>query len=217
MSRRAVVLDDRLGLRVVEREPARDRLGRVVGRGPPRGARPSSALDRDLVGELEEEDRVERAVRSPRASRRAPRPGRALRGKPSRTKPPRASSCAEPLADQPDRRARRGRARRARGSARPARPSSVPVAIAARNMSPSRCAGSRTRPRSASPGCPCPTPAGPRTQERSASLLEEALVGAHHHLRLHLPHRVERDADRRSAPRCRRARRRSPARSRRSG
>src|SRR4029453_7057267 len=30
---------------------------------------------------------------------------------------------------------------------------------------------------------------------RSRSLFQEAFVGAHHHLRLHLPHGVERDSD----------------------
>src|SRR4051812_2499166 len=43
---------------------------------------------------------------------------------------------------------------------------------------------------------PFPAPWGPRSRMFSTRpLLEEALVVAHHHLRLHLTHRVERDAD----------------------
>ena len=57
----AVVLDDRLGLRVVDREPVRDRLGRVVGALLLAGAA-EHAVGRDLVGEVEVEDRVELAV-----------------------------------------------------------------------------------------------------------------------------------------------------------
>src|SRR5919198_669217 len=41
---------------------------------------------------------------------------------------------------------------------------------------------------------PFPAPCGP-SKSTFTALLEEALVAAHHHLRLHLPHRVERDAD----------------------
>ena len=43
---------------------------------------------------------------------------------------------------------------------------------------------------------PLPDPWGPKIRMLSDNaLLQEALVGAHHHLRLHLAHRVERDAD----------------------
>src|SRR4051794_21075379 len=44
---------------------------------------------------------------------------------------------------------------------------------------------------------PLPAPWGPRRRmfTSRATLLQEAFVGAHHHLRLHLPHRVERNAD----------------------
>src|SRR5213082_623602 len=43
---------------------------------------------------------------------------------------------------------------------------------------------------------PFPAPWGPRSRMFSTRpLLEEALVRAHHHLRLHLTHRVERNAD----------------------
>src|SRR4051812_40299095 len=38
-----------------------------------------------------------------------------------------------------------------------------------------------------------PLPAAPEKPEDT--LLQEAFVGAHHHLRLHLTHRVQRDAD----------------------
>src|SRR3954465_13514706 len=40
---------------------------------------------------------------------------------------------------------------------------------------------------------PLPDPCGPsrRMSSAMAPLLQEAFVGAHHHLRLHLPHRVE--------------------------
>src|SRR2546430_15137151 len=41
---------------------------------------------------------------------------------------------------------------------------------------------------------PFPAPCGP-SSNTFTGLLEEALVATHHHLRLHLPHRVERDAD----------------------
>src|SRR6266536_3310247 len=43
---------------------------------------------------------------------------------------------------------------------------------------------------------PLPEPWGPKSRMFTLSgLLQETLVRAHHHLRLHLPHRVERDAD----------------------
>src|SRR6476646_9289871 len=42
---------------------------------------------------------------------------------------------------------------------------------------------------------PLPDPWGPRSRTSITALFEEALVRAHHHLRLHLPHRVERDTD----------------------
>ena len=120
----------------------------------------------------------------------------AVRGKPSRTKPRSASSL---------RRAGRGSASimRSSGTSSPRveerlRPAAELGAVGDRALGGcrrSRCAGCRTPRRSASPGFPCPRPAGRAGGCRAASLLEEAFVGAHHHLRLHLAHRVERDAD----------------------
>src|SRR4029453_12062150 len=73
-------------------------------------------------------------------------------------------------------------------------PSSVPCSIAARSMSPVAMCG---MPYSASirfAWVPFPEPCGPSNS--MFTLFEETLVGAHHHLRLHLPHCVERDTDR---------------------
>ena len=89
---------------------------------------------------------------------------------------------------------------------------------AARSMSPvdevRRC---RTPTRCAPPGY-LPAPCRPQQQEVHARWrpLQEAFVGAHHHLRLHLSHRVERDADG-DQDRGASERARSPARSPRSG
>src|SRR4026209_2135840 len=64
---------------------------------------------------------------------------------------------------------------------------------------------------------PFPAPGGPRITMSSGMalrLFEEALVVPHHHLRLHLAHRVERDADHdqdRRAPERTRVRLRDPA------
>src|SRR5919198_1828524 len=53
---------------------------------------------------------------------------------------------------------------------------------------------------------PFPAPCGP-SKSTFTTLFEETLVAAHHHLRLHLPHRVERypdhDQDRGAAERAR--------------
>ena len=89
----AVVLDDRLGLRVVDLEPARDHLGRVVGAALLVGARRASARWRRRPGGRR------------RGSRRASRPISSsssssasawarLRGKPSSTKPSRGVVAA---------------------------------------------------------------------------------------------------------------------------
>src|ERR687886_49214 len=86
------------------------------------------------------------------------------------------------------------------------RPSSVPAAIASRSISPVATCGIRYSAaiRFACVPLPvlyvlsCAPPACLLCQRRPRSarpLSQEALVGAHHHLRLHLPHRVERDAD----------------------
>src|SRR5919204_924997 len=75
------------------------------------------------------------------------------------------------------------------------RPSGVSSPIAWRRMSPVAMCG---RPYSAAIRFACvpfPAPCGPSSNTFTFTLLEEAFVAAHHHLRLHLPHRVERDAD----------------------
>src|SRR5918911_3636801 len=74
------------------------------------------------------------------------------------------------------------------------RPRGVSSPIARRRMSP---VAMWARPYSAAIRFACvpfPAPWGPKIKMFTA-LLEEALVATHHHLRLHLPHRVERDAD----------------------
>ena len=150
---------------------------------------------RDLLGELELEDDRQRPLDLARASRRAPRPAAIVRGKPSSTKPPAASPAA--------RRSRISSIMRSSGTRSPRVVDRLDPAaeLACRRRSPraacrrSRCAGCRTRRRSASPGFPCRRPAGRGGGCSAPPLLQEAFVGAHHHLRLHLPHRVERDAD----------------------
>src|SRR5919202_931107 len=76
-------------------------------------------------------------------------------------------------------------------------PSGVPAATAARYMSPVLTCGMPSSCDIRCPWVPLPAPGGPRmTMFRpTAALFEEALVVAHHHLRLHLPHGVEGDAD----------------------
>src|SRR3954452_6278003 len=74
-------------------------------------------------------------------------------------------------------------------------PSGVPAFVAARRMSPVATCG---MPYSAAIRLACvplPAPCGPSSRMFTAArpLFEEAFIGAHHHLRLHLPHRVERD------------------------
>ena len=59
LARRAVPLDDGLGLLVVDREPAGDRVGRVVLATLVERTT-ADPLDRELVREVEEEDGVER-------------------------------------------------------------------------------------------------------------------------------------------------------------
>src|SRR5688572_12050645 len=73
------------------------------------------------------------------------------------------------------------------------RPSGVSSAIAARSMSPVAMCG---RPYSAAISLACvpfPDPWGP--SNKTFTLFEEALVGARHHLRLHLAHCVQRNPD----------------------
>ena len=208
--------DERLGLAVVELEPLLDRLRRVVcpplfarragagararpRRGPGARRRPSSGAA-DLG-----QHRVERLRLGHRARKAVEH------------EPLRRVVGWQPLPDQLDHQLvgdelaaledRLARAARARCRA----------ATAARSMSPVAMCGMPYSAAIRFACVPLPAPWGPSRRMSSGTLLEEALVGAHHHLRLHLAHRVERDADRRSAPRCRRARARSPARSRSSG
>src|SRR5262249_46641679 len=65
-------------------------------------------------------------------------------------------------------------------------------------MSPVAICGMPYSPEIRPAWVPLPAPCGPRRSRLSATALqalaEEALVAAHHHLRLHLAHRVERDA-----------------------
>src|ERR1051325_5888868 len=76
------------------------------------------------------------------------------------------------------------------------RPISVPFAIASRSMSPVAMCGMPTSAEMRFAWVPLPAPGGPRiTMSRAtAALLQEPFVVAHHHLRLHLAHGVERDA-----------------------
>src|SRR5262249_56515771 len=73
-------------------------------------------------------------------------------------------------------------------------PSSVPPAMAARKMSPVAMCGMPYSFATRFACVPLPAPWAPRIMMFSTSaLLQKALVGAHHHLRLHLAHGVERD------------------------
>src|SRR3954471_17388791 len=75
-------------------------------------------------------------------------------------------------------------------------PISVPLAIASRSMSPVAMCGIPASAEMRLAWVPLPAPGGPRMTMSSAkvALLQESLVVAHHHLRLHLAHGVERDA-----------------------
>ena len=194
----------------------RRRVGDVVrvARGPadqPPGDAADELLDRHL-----EQETVPCGGPARRASRRAPRPGPGCAGSRRAGTPPAASGRRQPLAQHADRDlvghelaavvVALGLAARA-----PCR-----SAMWARNMSPVAMCGSpvavgdRVRP-----ACPCRHPGAPNRQDcRGSSPDEEALVVAHHELRLHLPHRVERhahdDQDRGAAER----RARPPARTR---
>src|SRR3954464_12801729 len=86
-------------------------------------------------------------------------------------------------------------------------PISVPLAIASRSMSPVAMCGIPASAEMRLAWVPLPAPGGPRMTMSSAkvALLQESLVVAHHHLRLHLAHGVERDAhhnEDRGAPQC---------------
>src|SRR5215470_20040322 len=77
------------------------------------------------------------------------------------------------------------------------RPSAVSFAIASRRMSPVAMCGMPYSAAIRFAWVPLPAPCGPKRRMFTprAKLLQEAFVGAHHHLRLHLPHRVERYTD----------------------
>src|SRR5438034_11594131 len=75
------------------------------------------------------------------------------------------------------------------------RPRGVPAAIASRRISPVAICGIPYSEAIRFACVPLPAPWGPRMRTFTSGLLQEAFVGAHHHLRLHLAHRVERDAD----------------------
>src|SRR3954468_5827894 len=76
------------------------------------------------------------------------------------------------------------------------RPISVSLAIASRSMSPVAMCGIPTSAEMRFAWVPLPAPGGPRmtTSRATGRLLQESLVVAHHRLRLHLTHGVERDA-----------------------
>ena len=157
LARRAIALDDRLGLLVVELEPPGDRVRRVVL--APLLPRPAAQpLDGDVVRDVEEEDRVE-APADP-GQHRVERFGlREVAREPVEHETAFGVRLGEALADQldgqvvgheltgredrldPAAELRAGRDRR-RGTSRR-----------------SRCAGSRTPPRAAKPACPSRIPA----------------------------------------------------------
>src|SRR5207247_2404819 len=91
-------------------------------------------------------------------------------------------------------------------------PSSVCAAIASRNMSPVEMCGKEYSAAIRFACVPLPAPCGPKTSR--FTLPQESFIGTHHHLRLHLPHRVEGDADddqHRGAAECARRRLREAA------
>src|SRR4051812_32124485 len=119
-----------------------------------------------------------------------------VRGNPSSTKPSSASSCAI--------RSTISSIIRSSGTSPPLSrmgctrcPSGERSATAARSMSPVPMYASPYSFASRFPWVPLPDPWSPRrrTFSDTQALLEEALVRARHHLRLHLAHRVEGDAD----------------------
>ena len=122
--------------RAASRSPRACRRG-----GSPRAARASMPLGRDLVGQVEEEDRVERAADLARASRRAPRPAPRCAG--SRRGRTRARASCSPS------RSRISATVISSGTSSPAREDRLDLpararcraAIAARNMSPVEMCG----------------------------------------------------------------------------
>src|SRR6266511_1118683 len=77
------------------------------------------------------------------------------------------------------------------------RPSSVPASISERKISPLAMCGMAYSRATRFACVPLPAPWGPRKRmfKGTRPLLQETLVRAHHHLRLHLAHRFQRDAD----------------------
>src|SRR6266545_5706677 len=76
-------------------------------------------------------------------------------------------------------------------------PKGVPSEIAARSMSPVEMRASPYSSAMRFACVPLPDPWTPSNRTLSGTrLFQETLVGAHHHLRLHLAHGVERDTDR---------------------
>ena len=150
---RAVVLDDGSVSRVVDLEPALDHLGRVVGAALLAGARASARARR----RRQVEERSRRA-RGRCREHRVERLGlRGVAREPVEHEPSRASALGEALPISSTM-SSSGTRSPGPGSARRRWPSSGPAAIAARNMSPWRRAGCRTRRRCASPGFPCRPP-----------------------------------------------------------
>ncbi len=211
LPRRAVALDDRLGVLVVDlRAAARSPpVGRRRAPRPPRGR--GAARARPRPGGRRRGPR-RASCRSRRASRRARRPARGSAG--TRRERSRRRRPARTAARGSARRsARRGRARRAARIGSTWRPSSVPSAIAARNISPVETCGI---PWSAESRCACvplPEPCGPSTRRFTAGSPRSCASSSA------TPSGASCRARRRprSAPTCRRGRPRRPARSPRSG
>ena len=208
---RAVELDDRLRLLVVELEPPRDRVRRVVVAPLDHGALAQPLGRRHLDRGRRRAQRRARG-RSRRASRRAPPPARGSAG--SR----RARSRA--VASGSESRSRMSATVSSSGTSSPLarigstlRPSGVPR----RDRRAEHVAGRDvrdSRPRRDRDACvPLPEPCGPSTSRftagspRSCASSSATPSGASCRARRR----------RRSARTCRRARRRRPARSRRSG
>ena len=187
---------------------SRSRAPSPGGRSPgasrsPRGCRPSAFFLRpaeqpfhaDLVRHLKIEHEVERPAELLGRLVERSRHQAVLRGNPSETKPSCASSSRAMVADEPDRQLVGDERAGGRGWARPPG-RAASASIAARSMSPVAMCGISYSVAVRAACVPLPDPCGPRIRTFSDNAsLQEALVAAHHHLRLHLPHRVERNTD----------------------
>ena len=215
-----VPVDQRLGLLVVDGEPLLDGLRLVVVALDRAASRPGRRRPRSSAGRTPRGRRGRswrrcagptaaarprrRARRSAaRRSARGPRLSSAcssisawpiVRGKPSSRKPSSASpeSSRSSITSQIS-----SSGTRSPGPCTPwpscrARSS---LATASRRMFRSRSRAGRSRRRSRSACVPFPAPGGPSRTRLQLGSLEEALVVAHHQLRLELLHRVERHAD----------------------